>query len=131
MSFTILVDGDTGIGRLPIDLQNIIKRKAQKNKNAKLYLLQIPRFPALCEYLRDRSHTSFDHRPSEAQVRPLITQHISQHLANNSKIRMRLRDELREIHRSYMRTFMTDPHATGPKPSVVKNKQLIEKTSPM
>ncbi len=128
---SILVDEDNGMARLPIVLQNVIQRKAEKNKNAKAYLLEIPRYPALCEFLRDKSSTSFDHRPSENQVRPLIANHISKNLANDSKIRMRLRDELREIHRSYMRTFMTDPHASGSKSSVPKTKQLTIKKSPM
>jgi len=119
------------MARLPIALQNVIKNKATKNKNAKLYLLEIPRYPALCEFLRDKSSSSFDHRPSENQVRPLIANHLSKHLATDSKIRMRLRDELREIHRSYMRTFMNDPHATGTKSSIQKNKPLTVKKSPM
>jgi hypothetical protein len=120
-------DEDNGMARLPIALQIVIKNKARRNKNAKLYLLQIPRYPALCEFLRDKSRTSFDHRPSEDQVRPLIEKHLSHHLANDSKMRMRLRDELREIHRSYMRTFMNDPHAATMK----NNKQINVKKSPM
>jgi hypothetical protein len=119
------------MARLPLHLQNVIKNKATRNKNAKLYLLEIPRYPALCEFLRDKSRTSFDHRPSENQVRPLIANHLSKYLANDSKIRMRLRDELREIHRSYMRTFMDDPHTTGTKSSIQKNKQLTVKKSPV
>lgn len=118
------------MAHLPLTLQEIIRRKAKKNKGAKAYLLQIPRYPALCEFLRDKSRTSFDHRPSEAQVRPLISNHLSQQLANDSKIRMRLRDELREIHRSFMRTFMSDPHASGSKISLNKVKRLPVKTSP-
>jgi hypothetical protein len=125
------IDEDNGLARLPLVLQNIIQKKAEKNKNAKSYLLQIPRYPALCEFLRDKSRVSFDHRPSENQVRPLIANHLSQQLANDAKIRMRVRDELREIHRSYMRTFMTDPHSATTKSSVQKNKQLIMKKSPM
>ncbi|CAF3907349.1 unnamed protein product [Rotaria sordida] len=98
---------------LPVILQNIIRQKAKKNNNAKSYLLQIPRYPALCEFLCDKSHTSFNRRPSGAQVRSLIVNHLSQHLANDVKMRMRLCDELREIHRSYMRTFMNNPHTSG------------------
>lgn len=115
---------------LPVPLREVIRRKARKNKNAKAYLLEIPRYPALCEFLRDKSRTSFDHRPSETQVRPLIANHLSNQLANNSKMRMRLRDELREIHRSYMRTFMNDPRAAGQKSSVQKTKTLSMKKSP-
>jgi hypothetical protein len=124
----ILVDEDNGMARLPLALQNVIQNKARRNKNAKAYLLEIPRYPALCEYLRDKSRTSFDHRPSEIQVRPLIENHISKNLANEAKIRMRLRDELREIHRSYLRTFMSDPHATGQKSTTQKPKLLIKKS---
>jgi len=123
-------DEDNGMARLPLTLQNVIQNKATKNKNAKAYLLEIPRYPALCEFLRDRSRTSFDHRPSEDQVRPLIETHLSKYLANDKKTRMRLRDELREIHRSYMRTFMNDPHAVGQKLSNQKNKLSVKK-SPM
>lgn len=125
-----LVDEDNGMSCLPRDLQEVIKKKATKNKNAKAYLLQIPRYPALCEFLRDKSRTSFDHRPSENQVRPLIANHISKNVVNDSKLRMRLRDELREIHRSYMRTFMNDPHATGQKSTISKPKLLSTKKSP-
>ncbi|CAF2854466.1 unnamed protein product [Rotaria sp. Silwood2] len=124
-------DDDDGMARLPLTLQDIIRKKAKKNKNAKSYLLQISRYPALCEFLRDKSRTSFDHRPSENQVRPLIANHLSQHLANDAKIRMRLRDELREIHRSYMRTFMNDPHANGAKISFHRHKRLNLKKSPI
>ncbi|CAF1595432.1 unnamed protein product [Rotaria sp. Silwood1] len=99
--------------RLPVILQAIIRQKAKKNNNAKSYLLQIPRYPALCEFLCDKSHTSFNRRPSGAQVRSLMVNHLSQHLANDAKMRMRLCDELREIHRSYMRTFMNNPHTSG------------------
>ncbi|CAF3782049.1 unnamed protein product [Rotaria socialis] len=122
---------DEDVDNLPLALQDIIRKKAQKNKNAKIYLLHIPRYPALCEFLRDRSRTSFDHRPSENQVRPLIANHLSEQMANDAKIRMRLRDELREIHRSYMRTFMNDPHANATKISFHKHKRLNIKQSPM
>ncbi|CAF3061030.1 unnamed protein product [Rotaria sp. Silwood2] len=101
--------------RLPVTLQDIIRQKAKKNNNARSYLLQISRYPPLCEFLGDKSHTSFNRRPSATQVRPLIANHLSQHLANDAKIRMRLCDELREIHRSYLRTFMNDPHTSGTK----------------
>lgn len=94
-------------------------------------MLQIPRYPALCEYLRDRSRTSFDHRPNEAQILPFITNHLSQMVAQDTKVRMRLRDELREIHRSYMRTFMNDPHASGSKAFSHKTKRLNLKKSPI
>ena len=124
-------NADDGMARLPLALQKVIQRKAKKNKNAKSYLLQITHFPALCEFLRDKSHTSFDQRPSEHQVRLLIANHLSPHLANDKKTRVRVRDELREMHRSYMRTFMTDPHGSGLKPSVQKNKQINVKKSPM
>ncbi|CAF1196646.1 unnamed protein product [Rotaria sordida] len=97
---------------LPVILQDIIRQKAKKNNNARSYLLNIPLYPALCEFLCDKSYTSFNRRPSGTQIRPLIENHLSQNLANDAKIRMRLCDELREIHRSYMRTFMTDPHAS-------------------
>ncbi|CAF4868853.1 unnamed protein product [Rotaria sp. Silwood1] len=100
---------------LPVTLQNIIRQKAKRNNNARSYLLQIPHYPALCEFLCDKSHTSFNRRPSGTQVRPLIENHLSEHLANDAKMRMRLCDELREIHRSYLRTFMNDPHTTGTK----------------
>jgi hypothetical protein len=103
-------DDDDAMDRLPFTLQTIIQRKAKKNRNAKAYLLKIPCYPALCEYLREKCRMSFDYRPSEEQVRPLIANHISSALAGDSKIRMRVRDELREIHRSYLRTFMNDPH---------------------
>jgi hypothetical protein len=116
--------------RLPLALQSVIGRKAKKNKNAKAYLLEIPRYPALCEFLRDRSRTSFDHRPTENQVRPLIANHISKYSANDKKVRFRVRDELREIHRSFMRTFMNDPHASRLKSSIQKNKLPLKK-SPM
>jgi hypothetical protein len=117
------------MARLPIALQNVIRNKV-KRKKSKAYLLQIPRYPALCEYLRDRSRASFDHRPSEVQVRPLIENHISKILVQDAKVRMRLRDELREIHRSYLRTFMYDPHSIGWKAATEKEK-LPTKKSPM
>jgi len=120
---------DDGMGRLPLVLRDIIRNKAKKNKNAKAYLLQIPRYPALCEFLRDKSRTSFDRRPNEDQVRPLIANHISQTLANDKTIRIRIREELREIHRSYLRTFMPDPH--GHHKAVPKNTKLTVKKSPM
>ncbi|CAF0971319.1 unnamed protein product [Adineta steineri] len=124
-------DEDSGMGQLPVALQEVIRRKAARNKKDKFYLLHIPRYPALCEFLRDKSRTSFDHRPSDIQVRPLIANSISQHLANDSKARMRVRDELREIHRSYMRTFMTDPHVVAGKSTVPKSKQIPVKKSPV
>jgi hypothetical protein len=117
------------MARLPLVLRNVIQNKV-KRKKAKAYLLEIPRYPALCEYLRDRSSTSFDHRPSELQVRPLIENHISKNLVSDAKIRMRLRDELREIHRSYLRTFMIDPHSAGVKSTIQKAKLPVKK-SPM
>lgn len=117
--------------RLPITLRDIIRRKAEKNKNAKAYLLQIPRYPALCEYLRDRNPKLFDHRPTELQVRPLIENHIGAQAVKDAKVRMRLRDELREIHRSYLRTVMTDPHGNNSKISIHKVKRLNIKKSPM
>ncbi|UJR23277.1 hypothetical protein I4U23_026294 [Adineta vaga] len=123
-------DEESGMNHLPLPLQQVIRRKAKRNKKDKSYLLQIPRYPALCEFLRDKSRTSFDHRPSEAQVRPLIANCFSQHLANDAKARMRVRDELREIHRSYMRTFMQDPRVAGAKSSAQKNKQIPVKKSP-
>jgi hypothetical protein len=115
--------------RLPLALQNIIKKKAQKSENTKTYLLQIGRYPVLCEFLRDKSRTSFDQRPTDNQVRPLVANHLSKYLSNDAKIRMRVRDELREIHRSYLRTFMCDPHATSK--FGYKTKQLTFKKSPM
>ncbi|CAF1435681.1 unnamed protein product [Adineta steineri] len=124
-------DEDSGMAQLPVALQEVIRRKAARNKKDKFYLLHIPRYPALCEFLRDKSRTSFDHRPSDIQVRPLIANSISQHLANDSKARMRVRDELREIHRSYMRTFMTDPHVVAGKLTVSKSKQIPVKKSPV
>lgn len=131
-SLSILVDGEeNGMACLPIALQIVIRNKASKNKNAKAYLLEIARYPALCEYLRDRSATSFDHRPSEKQVRPLIENHLSKDAVLDAKVRMRLRDELREIHRSYLRTFMTDPHAIGAKTMLNLKPRLPVKKSPM
>jgi len=121
---------DNGMARLPLTLQDVIRNKAKKNKNAKAYLLEIPRYPALCEFLRDKSSTSFDHRPSENQIRPLVENHLSKYLAADKKIRIRVQYELREIHRSYMRTFMNDPHGTGTKSSIQKNKLSVKK-SPM
>ena len=116
---------------LPRALQEVIRRKAERNIKDKSYLLQIPRYPALCEFLRDKSRTSFDHRPTEAQVRPLIANCFSQHFASDAKARMRVRDDLREVHRSYMRTFMQDPRVIGAKSSVQKAKHLVVKKSPV
>jgi len=123
-------EGDNGMARLPLPLQSIIRNKAKKNKNAKAYLLEVGRYPALCEFLRDKSRTSFDHRPSENEVQPLIENHLSKYLSNDKKLRMRVRDELREIHRSYLRIYITDPHSTGSKSSNHKNKLPVKK-SPM
>ncbi len=128
---SILADEDNSMARLPLALQNVIQKKAKKNRNAKAYLLDIPRYPALCQYLRDKSTSSFDRRPTEDQIRPLIKNHLSKYLVNDSKLRKRVRDELREIHRSYMRTFMNDPHTTAPKSYIRKNKKLTVKKSPM
>ena len=116
------------MARLPLALQNVIQRKARRNKNAKSYLLQIPRYPGLCEYLRDKSRTSFDHRPTESQVRPLIINHLGQQLASDRKVRMRIRDELRETHRSYMRTFMNDPHAVIGRSAGQNGRRSIKKS---
>ena len=124
-------DEDNGMARLPLALQTVIRSKATKNKNAKAYLLEIPRYPALCEYLREKSRASFDRRPSEKQVRPLIENHLSKNSVLDAKVRMRLRDELREIHRSYLRTLMTDPHAVGAKTMLNEKPKLLTKKSPM
>lgn len=121
---------DEGMARLPVALQEVIRRKADRNKKGKSYLLRIPRYPALCQYLCDKSQTSFDLRPSEAQVRPLIATCLSAHLLNDAKSRMRIRDELREVHRSYMRTFMKDPRQASAKASAERGKLLTTKKSP-
>lgn len=131
IAFFVVDDEDSGMACLPLALQIVIRNKASRKKNAKSYLLEIPRYPALCEYLRDRSAKSFDHRPSEKQVRPLIENHLNQDSILDAKIRMRLRDELREIHRSYLRTFMTDPHAIGSKNMPNYKPRLPVKKSPM
>ncbi|CAF1179590.1 unnamed protein product [Adineta ricciae] len=123
-------DGENGMSGLPRALQEVIRRKAERNIKDKSYLLQIPRYPALCEFLRDKSRTSFDHRPTEAQVRPLIASCFSHHFASDAKARMRVRDDLREVHRSYMRTFMQDPRVVGAKSSAQKAKHLVVKKSP-
>lgn len=117
--------------RLPLTLQLLIQRKAKKNRNAKAYLLEIPRYPLLCDFLRDKSRQSFYSRPTEEQVRPLIANHISPQLANDAKMRMRVRDELREIHRSYLRNFIVDPR-TGQKARLqtASNQKLPTKKSP-
>lgn len=104
---------DNGMGRLPLALRAIIQRKADKSRGAKAYLLELPRFPDLCEYLQDRSRRSFDLRPTEALVKPFVVKHVNPHGKTDGRFRMRMRDELREIHRSYLRTFMNDPHAVG------------------
>ena len=114
------------VANLPIPLHNVIQRKAKNSKPEKTYLLHIPRYPDLCKFLRDKARSSFDQRPTEDQVRPLIAKHMSEQLALDKKIRQRVRDELREIHRSYMRTFMIDPHGThkaGPKSQLLAAKQ--------
>ena len=110
-NYELSSDASNGAERLPLTLQLVIQRKAKKSRNAKAYLLEIPRYPSLCDFLREKSRQSFDLRPTEEQVRPLIANHISPQLANVAKMRMRVRDELREIHRSYMRTFMVDPRS--------------------
>ena len=104
---------NTEVVRLPLALQTIIKRKAEKSQGTKTYLLEIVRFPDICAYLQDRSRRSFDLRPSEDLVRPFVTKYVHPHGNTDGKFRMRIRDELREIHRSYLRTFMNDPHLTG------------------
>ena len=124
--FTILAGDDNGMSRLPLALQTIIRRKARNRRNPKPYLLEIPRYPALCEYLRDKSIKSFDVRATDIEIRPFIEQHISKILALDSKQRMRIRDELREIHRSYLRTITSDPH----RPTQHKAKLPVKK-SPM
>lgn len=124
--YYLLADDTNGMSRLPLVLQNIIRRKARNRRNPKPYLLEIPRYPALCEYLRDKSTKSFDSRTTDVEIRPFVEQHISKILATDKKQRMRIRDELREIHRSYLRTFMNDPHkSTNPK------AKLPVKKSPM
>lgn len=104
------VDEASDSNELPRALKLIIERKATKNDNAKGYLLEIPNYPSLCQFLREKSRTTFDQRPNEELLRPFIINQLGPNAAKDSKVRMRIRDEFREIHRSYLRTFMHDPH---------------------
>lgn len=104
------IDEASDSNELPRALKLIIERKATKNDNAKGYLLEIPNYPSLCQFLREKSRTTFDQRPNEELLRPFIINQLGPNAAKDSKVRMRIRDEFREIHRSYLRTFMHDPH---------------------
>ena len=131
-SLIFLVDEANENGALPLILKTIIERKATKNNNAKSYLLEISKYAGLCDFLLDRSRTSFDHRPTDDILRPFLVTQFGPNVAKDTKLRVRIRDELREIHRSYLRTFMHDPHGLNKSATKSKkNANLSMKKSPL